>query len=116
MARFAISNSRCFLWKQLFQNRKNNPFYSYTCLPNDLRNEEMFYLKPNNMYLYMDYPIAFVAHKDDFYKNGIDLFPDALWKFECDFINGLEVLSDAGSDTDSKTSHEDLSDTDNKII
>ena len=30
----------------LFQTRKNNPFYSYTCLPYELRNEEKFYLKP----------------------------------------------------------------------
>ena len=30
----------------LFQTRKNNPFYSYTCLPYQLRNEEKFYLKP----------------------------------------------------------------------
>ena len=30
----------------LLQNRKNNPFYSYTCLPSELRNEEKFYLKP----------------------------------------------------------------------
>ena len=64
----------------------------------------------------MDYVITFVADKDDFCKNGIDLLPEALWKSECDFINFLEVLSDIGSDTDSQTSLEVVSDTENKII
>ena len=64
----------------------------------------------------LDYVIAFVADTDDFCKNGIDLLRDALWKFEWDFMNGLEVLSDTGFDTDSETSLEVGSDTDNKII
>ena len=55
-------------------------------------------------------------HQDDFCKSGIDLLLDALSKFECDFMNGLEVLSDTGSDTNSETSLEVVYDTDNKII
>ena len=67
-------------------------------------------------FLYIQIVIAFLADKNDFCKNGVDLLPDALWKFECEFMNGLEVLSDTGSDIDSETSLEVVSNTDNKII
>ena len=103
----------------LFQNTKNNPFYSYMCLPYNLRDEEKFYLRPKKkeeFSLCMNYVTAFVADKDDCCKNGIDLLPDTLWKFECDFMNDLEVISDTDFDTDSETNLEVVSDTDNKVI
>ena len=80
----------------LIENKKNNPWLSYTCLPYELKQH-----KGAGGELYMDYVIVFHVNPPDFSSNKIDLTPERQFSYEREFINNLELVSDTDSDTSS---------------
>ena len=77
------------------QETRNNPHYTYTCLPYELRNCEGLIGT-----LYMDYVVGFQANPEDFSANNIniDLLTDRLLCHEREYLGSLQLVSDTDSD------------------
>ena len=80
----------------LIENKKKNPWFSYTCLPYELKQR-----KGGGGELYMDYVVVLSVHPDDFASNKIDLLPERQFFHEREFLDTVELVSDTDSDTSS---------------
>ena len=81
------------------QETRNNPHYTYTCLPYELRNCEGLIGT-----LYMDYVVGFHANPEDFSANNIniDLLTNRLLCYEREYFDSLQLVSDTDSDSSSE--------------
>ena len=77
----------------MLANKRNNPNYTYTSLPYELRN----YNSSTTTTLYMEYIVGFNTDPGDFSANKINLLSDRLLYYESEYFNGLEVVSDTES-------------------